>query len=169
MIDTCHVADHGCERPANLDPDPEERYPRLPECFRCGESVCKNCSSRRLYKHIIKAGAGYKWVTQRVRLCDRCQEEEDGTPWHIVYRSARRAGYSAVQAASHANQYPTPKSVRKSEKKEEKKLNGTFPKIIHCPSCGGTPDRKRWQSRDKTLRMAWCRDCGTHFGVCKRY
>lgn len=140
-FETCHVADQGCERPANLDPDPEERYPRLPECFRCGEPVCKNCSSRRLYKYV--APTPFKWVTKRVRLCNSCQEEEDGTPWHIVYRSAITAGCTPEQASAHANHYLTPAQVKK---------NNPLPSTP-CPTCHAARDDKACAKKCRRCKM----------------
>ena len=60
--EACCVADCACDEPANLI-----GADARPQCFRCGENVCKNCSSRR------------KYLTYGVkRLCNNCQRDMDG-------------------------------------------------------------------------------------------
>lgn len=109
----CCVVDQGCERGADEEcgyNTPERCTPcrPLPECFGCGEPVCRNCSSIRLYGGIVgnekvKAAARKKYGKQRI--CNNCQEQMDDSPWRVIYRMARRADYSHAAAKSYADQY----------------------------------------------------------------
>jgi hypothetical protein len=78
--DSCCVVDPFCLAPANLE---ECCKPRLrASCFRCGMPVCVNCSSIRAYAH---APGG------KARLCNDCQEEEDGSDRVVMARLHRMA------------------------------------------------------------------------------
>ena len=70
----CCVVDQFCTRPANLwgvDNMPVLRT----VCARCGQSVCRKCSSLRLYFGM--------W---RQRLCNDCQTEVDGDDSAVMAR-----------------------------------------------------------------------------------
>ena len=80
MFDSCCVVNEHCDFPANYE---NNRKRKLPECFCCGLSVCKKCSSKRKYlKYGIK------------RLCDYCQLEIDGDNYRVMYRIAKLSGYN---------------------------------------------------------------------------
>ena len=137
---SCHVAGRGCLSHANLDSNFQPS--RLGMCFRCGEETCSKCSSRRKY---INYGV--------VRLCDPCQEEFDGTAWHVVYRHAVRDGFLPSTARVFANQYPTPRQIIERENQarslallERQKAAKKYAPTV-CQACGGT-GRRRPQSSD---------------------
>ena len=58
-VDTCCVVDQFCLSPANL----EELVPVRSRCVCCDESVCRMCSTRRLYRGRLS------------RICNDCQIE----------------------------------------------------------------------------------------------
>jgi len=77
--DSCCVSDQFCDSPGNLE---EASLPlRLSRCFRCGQPVCKKCSTRRTY---FKYG--------RVRLCNDCQVYLDGDDKVVMRRLHKVAG-----------------------------------------------------------------------------
>lgn len=77
----CCVVNEGCMVPANLEAS--SRPERLPECFQCGQDVCRVCSSVRRVRG--------RWR----RLCDDCQEE-NGDVLLVEARMYARAGYPEV-------------------------------------------------------------------------
>lgn len=60
----CVVLDEHCEAPANLLIESEDELPKLWECHRCGQDVCKSCLRRRKY-----------YTYGKVVLCYYCSEE----------------------------------------------------------------------------------------------
>lgn len=74
--DMCSVADQHCEAPANL----EGGRPPRGKCFVCGYAVCRMCSSFRRY-----------YSYGRVRMCNNCQEEHDGSDRIVMQRLVRLA------------------------------------------------------------------------------
>ncbi len=84
---TCCVADQHCEAAANFHP--QGKPGRLPKCFKCGQDVCKMCSSRRKYQDY-----GIR------RLCNNCQVEEDGHRLYVLRRIYHQAGYPQVTLGS---------------------------------------------------------------------
>ena len=77
-VETCTVVDQHCLSPANLSP----RVAVRASCFKCGQPVCVNCSSRRRY---MSYGI--------VRLCNDCQVELDGNDRIVMARIARMSGH----------------------------------------------------------------------------
>ena len=74
LSSVCCVVDQLCTRPANLwgvDSMPVLRS----TCVRCGQSVCRNCSSLRTYNE-----------RRRQRLCNDCQVEVDGNDHAVMER-----------------------------------------------------------------------------------
>ena len=65
-IGTCCVADQYCLAPANLEPPV---FPKA-RCFACGQAVCRNCSSLRVYS---LAEQLFHLKGKKVRLCNDCQ------------------------------------------------------------------------------------------------
>lgn len=61
--DSCVVVAEGCTRPPALVP---KTRAKMAECFRCGNTVCANCSRRRQYL----------WYGRK-RLCLLCTDELD--------------------------------------------------------------------------------------------
>jgi hypothetical protein len=96
--DTCRVCDQHCERPANLEHcdyrEGGRPCRRLPKCFKCGEPVCRACSSVLKY-----------WRYGKVRLCNDCQIEEDGNSLLVMYRIARQSDYDHAASLAIARQY----------------------------------------------------------------
>jgi hypothetical protein len=78
--ETCCVIDCFCAAPANLET--AERPLLRAKCFCCGQAVCLQCSSRRLYP-----------PNGVVRLCNSCQEEIDGDDRVVMRRMYKLAGY----------------------------------------------------------------------------
>jgi hypothetical protein len=80
MKETCCVADQACLASAGLEPS---IFPRS-RCFACGQAVCVNCSSLRVYP---LAEQLYHLKGKRVRLCNDCQIMElDGDNDKVVMR-----------------------------------------------------------------------------------
>lgn len=88
---SCDVVGQGCLAPPALTLYAHEQPPTVIDCYKCGMGVCRACSSRRKY---LRYGVQL--------LCDNCQEEEDGTAYHVVLRNAMRAGFSRVDAHAEA-------------------------------------------------------------------
>ena len=88
---TCCVVDQHCDRPAGTscyytecrDGSITTPCRPLPECYSCGQPVCRQCSSIRKY-----------YTYGKVRLCNNCQTEQDGNSRRVLYRIARRSGYN---------------------------------------------------------------------------
>lgn len=80
---TCSVADQFCSSPANLFPV----KPAKGTCFKCGQAVCSNCSSKRKYLNYGK-----------VRLCNNCQIENDGNNYVVIRRIIKKCGYKGDEA-----------------------------------------------------------------------
>jgi len=59
-------------------------------CYACGEAVCTNCSTVRIY-----------YDHKPHRICARCEEErfEDGEAW-VLRRQYHKAGYPLVTLAA---------------------------------------------------------------------
>jgi len=65
------------------DPDPEDQKAKaLPECFSCGQPVCRFCSVVRQYQ-----GFG------RRRICDTCEDDLEGNDRKSLARRHREASY----------------------------------------------------------------------------
>lgn len=58
------------------------------KCFKCGESVCKNCSLVVSYYHYGKK-----------RLCHSCLEEEDGNDAQVIAHLANIGNWSPQDMA----------------------------------------------------------------------
>jgi hypothetical protein len=69
--ETCCVADQFCTSPANIIPIKRAKA----VCFKCGEAVCSQCSSKRKY---LNYG--------NVRLCNNCQVDYDGNDAIVMRR-----------------------------------------------------------------------------------
>jgi len=76
----CAVVEQFC-----LDSDEKTANQRIPECFRCGNRVCKRCSTKRKYMHY-----GVK------RLCFNCTGELDGHDDLRNFRMYIHAGYKVT-------------------------------------------------------------------------
>lgn len=78
-LDGCSIAtSRNC-----MDPDPEDPKARaLPECFSCGQPVCRFCSVVRQYR-----GWG------RRRVCDDCEDQLEGNNRKSLRRRYHDAGY----------------------------------------------------------------------------
>lgn len=92
---TCEQCDQHCLRSAGQNcgwtPDCGHAPCKpVPECFRCGKNVCRSCSSIRNYHW----GTGFS----KRRLCNDCQVEMDDSPYRVVLRIARKAGYPHKEA-----------------------------------------------------------------------
>jgi hypothetical protein len=77
--ESCCVVDPFCLAPANLEERDKLRLRTV--CFSCGQPVCVNCSSRRTY-----------YTYGKVRLCNYCQEDEDGSDRVVMARLRKLAG-----------------------------------------------------------------------------
>lgn len=128
---SCCVADRGCEAPANLEDPPLIKT----ECFKCGNAVCKNCSSRRKYLNY-----GIK------RLCNDCQVDMDGTEYKVIYRMALQGGYTRLQAkliAKDKTKHEVPKKKVYSQTLIEVLKEQIINQLLeednnheNCPICG---------------------------------
>src|SRR5574337_130784 len=101
-MDTCCVADQFCTSPANLEPN----VPARGTCYRCGEAVCRECSTRIPYPNNIK-----------VRVCNNCQRELGREDW-VLLRIYHKAGYPLMtitavrkELAAGRQEYP-PRTLR---------------------------------------------------------
>jgi hypothetical protein len=71
----CCVVDSFCKAAANFS-----MAGPVTTCFRCGDDVCTNCSSRRLYSRFGKK-----------RLCNDCQCDIDGDNRKVLARMRAQA------------------------------------------------------------------------------
>lgn len=72
----CSVVDAACMAAANYSNECRPR--QLPQCFRCGHDVCRNCSTIRQYRKY-----GPK------RLCNDCQRDLFQNDEEILKRITR--------------------------------------------------------------------------------
>jgi hypothetical protein len=83
---TCSVVDGLCVAAANFSNSC--RPVRIPSCFRCGEDVCRMCSTIRIYRPF---GPKRPRSYGRKRLCNNCQVELDGNDAVVMRRMNRIA------------------------------------------------------------------------------
>lgn len=107
---TCDTVGPKCEVPPAFWYASPDRPPVVKECFKCGLPTCLSCSSIRKY---LRYG--------RQRLCDKCQEEEDETPYFVLRRYAVRDGYSPSEASAYVREgFSTPaEAKRKAAERRE--------------------------------------------------